>query len=94
MEGAREEGDCEGVVVRHVELEEARAGGVGFGDGFDGGGARGGEGVGEVEFVGDLLVMVLIEVMGGDRGLVGWEGRWEGGVLLRREARRGDGRSC
>ncbi len=38
--------------MRHVELEEARAGAVSFCNRFDGRGARGAKAVGEVEFFG------------------------------------------
>ena len=59
--------------MRHVELEEAWAGGVCRGDGLDSGGAGGGERVGEVE---------LVCYLGGGGGLVisfwvsGEMGRW------------------
>ena len=39
--------------MRHVQLVEAGGLAVGFGDGFDGGGACGGEAVREVQFLGD-----------------------------------------
>ena len=49
---ARQQAKGQLVVVGHVELVEAGAGGVGGGDGLDGGTARSGEAVGEVELGG------------------------------------------
>lgn len=72
-EGAREQRDGQLVVVRHVELEEAGAGAVGGGDGFDGGAAGRAEAVGEVELLGDardgefaLRVVDFVDADGGE----------------------------
>ena len=54
LEGAREQADGQFVVVRHVQLVEAGPGAVGGGDVLDGGGAGGGEAVGQVELLGDF----------------------------------------
>jgi len=70
--GAFQERDGQFVVVRHVELEETRAGAVGCGDVFDGGGAGGAEAVGEVEFLGDArdgeLAVGVVDFVDADRG--------------------------
>ena len=53
VEGTRQEGDCEFVVVGHVELVETGALAICGGDVFDWGRAGGGEAVREVELFGD-----------------------------------------
>ena len=53
VEGAGEEGDCQLVIVGHVELVETRGLAVCFGDFLNGVGAGCGEAVWEVEFFGD-----------------------------------------
>ena len=69
---AFQERDGQFVVVRHVQLIEARTGAVGFRDGLDGRRARGAEAVREVEFLGDggdgELAEGVVNFVDADRG--------------------------
>lgn len=71
LPGAVEQGDGQLVVVRHVQLEEARSVPVGCADVFDRCAARRGQTVGEVEFARDLgdgdLALVVVDFVDADR---------------------------